>query len=88
MGCLPDRKQTIEDLLNLPRVHAATFWETLTMMEENQLYGKGLQWNDLVILASVLINPGTLLWTRDRRLADAAGEMAVHYAPDPVPDDL
>ena len=81
MGNLPNRKQTLSDLGDLPTVRSASYRETSTLLEENRLWGRGLQWNDLMILASVLINPDTLLWTHDRRLAETAATMSVSYEP-------
>ncbi|MGB0992479.1 MAG: type II toxin-antitoxin system VapC family toxin [Akkermansiaceae bacterium] len=81
VGNLPKRKQTIVDLHTLPRVKSASYKETFYLLEENKLWGKGLQWNDLLILAAVVTSPDTLLWTRDKRLAAAAAEFSVSYSP-------
>ncbi len=81
VGTLPSRIQTIKDLHAFPTLRPATYQETHVLLEENKLWGKGLQWNDLVILASVVTSPGTLLWTEDKRLADAAERFNVHYDP-------
>ena len=81
VGNLPLRLQTIEDLHAFPSLKPASFRETHILLEEHQLWGKGLQWNDLLILASVITTPGTLLWTRDKRLAKTAEFLAVNYTP-------
>lgn len=81
VGNLPRRKQTIKDLTTLPALRSASFLETQAMLEENGLWGKGLQWNDLLILASVVSSPDTLLWTEDKRLAEAAEIFSVSYHP-------
>ncbi len=78
-GNLPTRRQTLKDLRNLPDILPADFQDTLLLLEEHRLYGCGLQWNDLLLLASVLINPGTLLWTKDLRLARAARKLNVEF---------
>ena len=82
MGCLPERRRTLRDFGALPKTRRASWLEAFTLLEENELWGKGLQWNDLEILASVILSPGTLLWTRDRRLAEAAARMKVSFAPE------
>ncbi|QQL45883.1 type II toxin-antitoxin system VapC family toxin [Sulfuriroseicoccus oceanibius] len=79
VGNLPKRRQTLADLQQLPQMRSASFHETLTFINHHQLYGRGLQWNDLLILASVIAAPGVLLWTRDRRLGAAAAEFNVAF---------
>ncbi len=70
-GNLPNRKNTLNALLALPRLPEADFTEIMYLIEKHRLYGQGLHWNDCSLLASARINH-TPLWTRDRRLADAA----------------
>jgi len=79
VGNLPTRKQTILDLHAFPTLRAASFLETHHLIEENKLWGKGLQWNDLAILASVVASSDTLLWTEDKRLAAVAEYFSVAY---------
>ncbi|MDC0088100.1 type II toxin-antitoxin system VapC family toxin [Akkermansiaceae bacterium] len=81
VGNLPRRKQTILDLATFPTLREASFQETHILLESNNLWGKGLQWNDLLILASVVSSPDTLLWTEDKRLAEAAESFSVRYSP-------
>lgn len=79
VGMLPNRKQTIKDLQNLPTIRTISDTEALTMIEERQLFGQGVQWNDILILGAVLTTPGALLWTRDRRLAAIATDYQISY---------
>jgi predicted nucleic acid-binding protein len=81
VGTLPQRPHTIADLRSLPTISSATEEETHFLLEEHRLWGKGLQWNDLLILASVITSPDTLLWTKDKRLAQFASNFSVHYQP-------
>jgi predicted nucleic acid-binding protein len=81
VGNLPARRQTLEDLRAFPEIRPATFDETHVLLEDRALFGKGLHWNDLLILASVVTSPGTLLWTRDQRLARAAAGLSVSWDP-------
>ena len=81
VGTLPSRQQTIKDLHAFPALRPATYQETHVLLEENKLWGMGLQWNDLAILASVLASDNVLLWTEDKRLAKAADHFSVHYTP-------
>lgn len=79
VGNLPNRQQTITDLNALHPVQPASFSEIHHLIEKNQLWGKGLQWNDVAILASVVASENVLLWTEDKRLAEAAGQFHVKY---------
>ncbi len=79
VGNLPSRQQTLIDLHAFHPVEPASFEETHHLIEEHKLWGKGLQWNDLAILASVLASDNILLWTEDKRLAEAATQLSVHY---------
>jgi hypothetical protein len=78
MGCLKDRQQTLWSLSRLGRPPLATEAETMQMVEARRLWGRGIQWNDAQILASVVIG-GVKLWTGDLRLADIATEMGVAW---------
>ena len=47
------------------------------LVEERQLWGRGLSNVDVALLASVVVTPGVVLWTRDNRLRQAARDMGV-----------
>ncbi len=78
---LPSRNQTLIDLQAFPALRPASFAETHHLIELHKLWGKGLQWNDLAILASVIASDNVLLWTEDKRLAEMAGQFSVCYTP-------
>ncbi|MEJ6581147.1 MAG: PIN domain-containing protein [Akkermansiaceae bacterium] len=71
MGNLAQRELTIRDFESLARPQEASWAETRHLVESRQLYGKGLQWNDVLLLASCLIS-NVPLWTLDARLAHQA----------------
>jgi hypothetical protein len=48
-------------------------------LEREQRFGLGLGLIDLTLLASVLMTPGAVLWTLDRRLAALALRFDVGY---------
>ncbi len=75
----PFRKPLLDDLKVMPMTYEVTFEETLHFISERVLYSKGIQWNDAVILASVVITGDTVLWTRDRRLREIAENLGVAY---------
>ena len=47
--------------------------EVLEMIEHRSLYGKGLNWIDVNLLASAILS-GAELWTKDRKLAHATSD--------------
>ena len=47
------------------------------LVEERRLWGRGLSAVDAALLANVVVTPGVLLWTRDKRLCQAARELGV-----------
>jgi len=70
-GALPSRGRTIADLRTLPMIAVASDDEVLHVLEARRLYGTGLGWTDLHLLASAML-AGVRLATRDRALAMAA----------------
>ena len=47
------------------------------LVEERRLWGRGLSAVDAALLASVVVTPGVSLWTRDKRLCQAARDVGV-----------
>ena len=47
------------------------------LVEERRLWGRGLSAVDVALLASVVVTPGVSLWTRDKRLRQAACDVGV-----------
>jgi len=72
LGRLSDSPGVLGLLSQLPQAPVATPTEVLTLIERAQLAGTGIGYVDVHLLAAALLAPGTLLWTRDRRLAAAA----------------
>lgn len=64
-------------LSKLPAAATATTGEVLILIEQRELAGRGIGYVDAHLLASALVTPGATLWTRDRRLRDAAAELSV-----------
>jgi len=67
---LPDRVRTLQLLDQLPACPVASTVETRFMVEELSLFGSGLGWVDMNLVASVRLRPAGRLWTLDRRLAE------------------
>jgi predicted nucleic acid-binding protein len=78
LGSLKDRTRTLALLDLLPHVRVAQLNEIRTLIEARRLYGLGIGLTDAHLIASVLINPPTLLWTRDLQLRKVAEALGIH----------
>ncbi len=78
VGNLARREMMLEFLLELPRVPEAEPAEAWTMIERRRLWGRGLQWNDVLLLAAARLG-GVKLWTGDKRMAQVAEELDVGW---------
>ena len=78
LGSLKERTKTLALLALLPQVRVAQLSEVRRMIEARRLYSLGIGLTDAQLIASVFINPSTLLWTRDRRLRKAAEGLGIH----------
>lgn len=74
-GNLKDRGDVLDLLAALPSAVVAGDEETLFFIDERKLMGKGLGYIDAHLLASVTLTDGVQLWTRDKRLAQAATDL-------------
>ena len=74
-GTLRDRELVLELLQDLPAAVVATDVEVMQFIERQALYGKGIGYVDVHLLASVALTGGTRLWTRDQRLRQAAAAL-------------
>ncbi len=79
LGTLKNRTAVLDALGGLPVLASASDEEVAAFIEGRSLWGRGLSLVDAHLLASALLVPGTLLWTRDRRLRAAAGALAVDF---------
>ncbi len=72
------RTKTLALLDLLPQVRVAQLGEVRLMIEARRLYNLGIGLTDAHLIASVFLNPSTLLWTRDKRLRKAAEALGIH----------
>ena len=79
LGGLPDQERLIPDLRALPAAPVASPDETVLFIGVERLAGRGIGYVDAALLASARLESGTLLWTRDRRLAAVAADMLIGY---------
>ena len=77
LGPLPDRRITIMYLDGLPRVRVAQQSEVRHMIEAHALHNRGIGLIDAHLIAAVLLNPGTELWTRDGSLRRIAARLRI-----------
>jgi predicted nucleic acid-binding protein len=77
LGSLKERTKTLALLDLLPQVRVAQLSEVRLMIEARRLYSLGIGLTDAHLIASVFINPSTLLWTCDKRLRQAAESLGI-----------
>ena len=74
-GNLQNRRQLLQLWQSLDVLQAVSHDEALYFIEHNGLMGKGIGYVDVHLLASAALIAGAKLWTRDKRLAQVAGEL-------------
>lgn len=77
LGTLRQRRIVLDALGDLPRVTVATDHEVLQVIDTRSLGGRGIGYIDAHLLASLLLTPGTTLWTRDKRLQGVAATLGL-----------
>jgi len=75
LGSLARRDVVLSLLLDLPTVTEASAEEVLLFIAQQPLHGLGIGYVDAHLLTSVRLMPGMKLWTRDRRLREAAARL-------------
>ncbi len=71
MGNLRNREPVLDLLQNLPQAAVANESEVLRFIQDKSLFGLGVGYIDVHLLAAVVLTPGSTLWTRDKRLLAA-----------------
>jgi predicted nucleic acid-binding protein len=74
-GNLGHRDEILALLAALPEAPVAHHAEVLDLVSSRKLYGQGLGWIDMHLMASALL-AGSSLWTLDRKLDAAARRLA------------
>ena len=75
-GSLRNREEILTLLAALPTARVVEHHEILHLVESMTLYGRGLGWVDVHLLASALIT-GCALWTLDKPLQSAAATLRI-----------
>jgi len=82
LGHMRQRKVILAALADLPRVLVATEEEVMSFIERHALYGRGVGYVDVHLLASVRLTTGVALWTNDRKLHAVADALGLAVQPD------
>ncbi len=78
-GNLKNRNEIISLLYSLPSAPTIEFEEFLFFVDQNRLMGKGIGFVDVHLLASSQI-AGVALWTADKKLKAAAGQLKLSFS--------
>lgn len=74
---LRGRREVLALLSQLPQSEVATPPELMAFIESHSLYGRGIGFVDVQLLAAARLTPDARLWTNDKRLAVAASSLGV-----------
>lgn len=77
VGNIQRRSDVLSLIKNLPRAVIAADDEVIEFIDRQLLFGRGIGYGDAHLLASTLLTPGTVLWTRDKRLQATAEHLSV-----------
>jgi len=80
LGNLRQRAEILSSLQKLPQAVVARDSEVLTLIDSSSLFGLGIGYVDIHLLASVKLTEGLGLWTRDKRLNAAAAKLGLAAA--------
>jgi hypothetical protein len=72
LGSMASRRIVLGALDLLQHAIVASEAEVRAAIESRGLLGKGVGYVDAHLIASVLLTPGSKLWTRDKKLKEAA----------------
>ena len=86
-GNIKNRDEIISLLQALPMAPQVEFDEYLYFIEKHKLYGKGISFVDIHLLASAKLAQ-IYLWTLDKRLKSAAFELKINYLITPIPQQV
>lgn len=78
-GSLRNRREVLGLLGTLPQVGVADHDEVLALISDRRLYGSGLGWVDMHLIAGALLSDSSL-WTLDHRLAAVAEALGLSAA--------
>ncbi len=77
LGNLRRRGVILGSLRVLPQATFAAEHEVLHFIDQHRLFGIGIGYVDVHLLAAARLTPATTLWTRDKRLRAAASKLSL-----------
>ncbi|HLY88048.1 MAG TPA: type II toxin-antitoxin system VapC family toxin [Acetobacteraceae bacterium] len=77
LGSLRQRDIVLGALRDLPQAVVAGDDEVQAFIDRHTLFGIGIGYVDAHLLAGTLLTSGARLWSRDKRLSDAAGRLGI-----------
>jgi predicted nucleic acid-binding protein len=77
LGNLRQRAIILSALSDLPQASVATDGEILKFIERHRLFGRGIGYVDVHLLAAVRLTAGSLLWTNDKQLRGVADRLGL-----------
>jgi hypothetical protein len=80
MGRFNRRDLLLKELMDLPSAKVAEDDEVLQFVSRYRLFESGVGYIDAHLLAAVRLMPGTLVWTRDKRLFEVASNLGLAAA--------
>lgn len=80
LGNMRDHAVIFNAIMELPQATIVHHDEVLHFINQEALSGSGIGYVDAHLLAAVRLMPGTSLWTRDRRLYEAARKLGLASA--------
>lgn len=81
LGSMKNRKAIFDSLRELPHSRPATDNEAFDFIEHNALFGIGIGYVDVHLLAATRLSAGSRLWTRDKRLAAVSKRLGLSAEP-------
>ncbi len=81
LGHLQPRDFILAELDKLPKTLTASYRETLHFIDDNCLFGRGVGYVDVHLLAATRLTSGARLWTHDTRLRKVADALGLAATP-------
>ncbi|CAB3724635.1 type II toxin-antitoxin system VapC family toxin [Achromobacter kerstersii] len=81
LGSLGKRDMVLGAMTLLPQAVRASHDEAIHFLHAERLFGKGIGYVDLHLLASTRLTPGASLWTKDKRLRSVAVALNLSVEP-------
>ena len=78
-GSAPNRSERLAVMDNLPKIDLAEHADVLNFIEIHQLFGCGVGYLGNHLMAAAVLPDKCRLWSRDKRLTGAAGQLGITF---------